>query len=680
MRVLGFMSNPFLSPSTLPYQLPPFEQIRTEHFLPAFEAGFAEHTAELERIATDPQDPDFINTIEALERSGRTLERVSVVFYTLSGADSTKSIQDIKSEISPRLAAHEDSIYLDRRLFGRVDAVASSAADLTDEQARLANEYRRRFVRAGARLDDAGAQRMRELNTCLSELSTDFMQKLLKDSNDAALVVSDPAELDGLSADDLAAAAAAAAEAGQDGSYLLSLVLPTPQPALASLTNRATRRKLHEAALNRGFGRNGQNTLGIAAEMAALRAEKAALLGFASHAEYATDSQTAPSLDAIHEMLDKLTPAAVRNAHMEAAQLREAAAADGIDLEPWDWAYYSEQVRREKFEVDLAALRPYFELERVLNDGVFFAANRLYGLTFTERSDLPGYHPDVRVWEVRNEDGTGLGLFLGDYYTRDTKRGGAWMHSLVSQSELLQTPAVVVNNLNIPKPSAGEPTLLTFDQVVTASHEFGHALHGLFSNVGYPLLSGTSVPRDFVEYPSQVNEMWMLWPEVVQNFAKHYSTGEDLPQDVIDRITAAAVWGEGFGTTEYLGAALLDLAWHELAPGPAVGDPEAFEAAALKEAGIPAELVPPRYRTGYFQHIFAGGYAAAYYAYIWSEVLDADTVEWFKDNGGLTRANGDRFRAELLSRGNSIDPLQAFRTFRGRSAEIQPLLLRRGLA
>ncbi|WP_146361819.1 M3 family metallopeptidase [Arthrobacter yangruifuii] len=674
------MDNPFLSPSTLPYQLPPFGQISEDHFLPAFDAGFARHTAEIEAIAANPEAPDFDNTVAALETAGQVLGRTALVFFTLSHADATEGVQKIEQQVGPQLAAHEDSIYLNRQLFERVQAVAGQQEGLDDEQARLVSEYQRRFIRAGAQLDDAGQARMRELNARLSELSTEFSQRLLKDTNDSALVLDDAADLAGLSDDDVASAAAAAREAGHEGKYLLSLVLPTAQPALASLTNREVRRQLHTAALNRGFRDNESNTLSIAAELAALRAEKAALLGFGSHAEYATDDQTAPSLDAIHEMLDKLAPAAVRNARAEAGELQDAAARDGHELAAWDWAFYSGQVRREKFDVDLAALRPYFELERVLTDGVFFAANRLYGLTFTERTDLSGYHPDVRVWEVKNEDGTGLGLFLGDYYTRDTKAGGAWMNSLVNQSRLLAQEPVVLNNLNLSKPAEGEPTLLSFDEVVTVFHEFGHALHGLFSSVTYPLLSGTAVPRDFVEYPSQVNEMWMLWPEVVRNFANHHVTGEPLAQDVIDRVNAAAVWGEGFATTEYLGATLLDLAWHELAPGETVEDPEAFEAQALQAAGVALDLVPPRYRTGYFKHIYASGYSAAYYAYIWSEVLDADTVEWFKDNGGLTRENGEHFRTELLSRGNGINPLQAFRNFRGRDAQIEPLLNRRGLA
>ncbi|MHA7264148.1 M3 family metallopeptidase [Arthrobacter sp. TMN-37] len=668
------MSNPFLEPSTLPYQLPPFESIEDGHYLPAFEAGFAEHLAEIGAITANPEPGDFDNTIAALERSGWILQRVAAAFYNRSSADSTAAIQEIETLIAPRLAAHQDNIHLDRALLERLRAVPGDGLDA--ESARLLAEYRRRFTAAGAELDDEAQQTLRALNAELSELSTEYQQRLLRDTNASALLLDTAAELDGLAEDDIAAASAAAEAAGHPGRFLLTLILPTNQPAMALLTDRSVRRRLYELSVNRGFRDTPDNTLGLASRMAALRAERAALLGFDTYAAAATDDQTAPSLAAIRDRLHALVGPAVRNARAEAAELEADA---GHPLEPWDWAFHSERVRRSKYDIDLAALRPYFELERVLRDGIFSAAGKLYGLSFTERPDLAGYHPEVRVWEVFNEDGSGLGLFLGDYYTRDTKNGGAWMNSFVDQSRLRGTRAVVVNNLNIPKPPPGEPTLLSFDEVVTAFHEFGHALHGLFSDVTYPTFSGTSVPRDFVEYPSQVNEMWMLWPEVVANYARHHASGEALPSNVIDRLTAASTWGEGFATTEYLGATLLDLAWHSLPAGTPVDDPEAFERRALREAGIDFALVPPRYRTGYFKHIFAGGYAAAYYAYIWSEVLDADTVEWFKSSGGLTRANGDTFRAELLSRGNSIDPLQAFRNLRGRDAELEPLLKRRGL-
>ncbi|MCU1564383.1 MAG: hypothetical protein JWN05_2762, partial [Arthrobacter sp.] len=426
-----------------------------------------------------------------------------------------------------------------------------------------------------------------------------------------------------------------------------------------------------------GSGGGSLDVLELVKDMVRLRAEKASLLGFANYAELTVDRQTAPDFEAVRAMMNRLAPAAARNADAEAEALADIA---GHPLEAWDWAYYSARVKRERYAVDEQALRPYFELDRVLKDGVFFAATSLYGITFHERPELAGYHPDVRVWEVRNPDGTELGLFLGDYYTRESKRGGAWMNSLVEQSELLNTRPVVINNLNISKPPAGEPTLLTLDELRTTFHEFGHALHGLFSSVTYPRFSGTSVPRDFVEYPSQVNEMWIMWPEVLANYARHHATGEALAQEVADKLNAAQLWGEGFATTEYLGAALLDLAWHVLDGSEVPEDALEFEAKALAAAGVAHRLIPPRYRTGYFQHIFAGaGYAAGYYSYIWSEVLDAETVEWFKENGGLTRANGDFFRAELLSRGNSRDPLESFRAFRGRDAGLEPLLKRRGL-
>lgn len=670
------MTNPFLIESPLPYGLPPFDQINDDHLLPAFDAGFEQHLAEVEAITANAEPATFENTVAALERSGAILYRVSVVFGTATSAHSTPNIQKIESEIAPRLAAHQDSIYLNKALYERFTSVDADRGELDDESRRLLAEYLKAFTRAGAQLDDAAQERLRAINGELSTLSTRFSQLVMNGANESALLIDDLNELEGLGSDDIATAAEAAKAAGHDGKYLLTLILPTAQPALESLANRTTRRRLFEASVNRGTGAGEFYSLDTAAAMASLRAERAALLGFDNHAAYATDDQTAPSLAAIHQMLDRLAPAAVRNAAAEAETLAEAA---GRPLEPWDWAFYSAQVRREKYDVDLAALRPYFELERVLQDGIFYAANKLYGLTFEERTDLPGYHPEVRIWEVKDENGSGLGLFLGDYYTRATKNGGAWMNPLVEQSALLGTSAVVVNNLNISKPPAGEPTLLTYDQVVTAFHEFGHALHGLFSNVTYPRFSGTSVPRDFVEYPSQVNEMWILWPEIVANYAKHYQSGERLPQEQIDKVIAAQQWGEGFATTEYLGAALLDLAWHEIEPGTVIEDPLAFEVEALRRAGVAVELVPPRYRTGYFKHIFAGGYAAGYYSYIWSEVLDADTVEWFKTNGGLTRENGDHFRRSLLSTGFSIDPLHAFRNFRGRDAEIAPLLKRRGL-
>jgi peptidyl-dipeptidase Dcp len=669
------MTNPLLSPSPLPFGLPPFAEIEDAHYAEAVEAGLVEHLAEIRAIVDNPEPASFENTALAMERSGRLLDRAAASLFTLVSAHATDPIRELETRLSPLFSAHRDAVYLNSGLFGRFAALDTAGLDA--EAARLVAEYLKEFRQSGIQLDQAGQDRLKAVNAELSRLGTEFGQRVKEAMKAAALLLDDEAELAGLAADDVASAAEAARTAGHDGKFLLTLIQPSNQPALASLENRDVRRRLYEASIGRGSGGGSLDVLDLVKDMVRLRAEKAALLGFANFAELTVDRQTAPDFAAVQTMMSRLAPAAVRNADAEAAALAEIA---GHPLEAWDWAYYSAKVKRERYAVDEQALRPYFELDRVLTDGVFFAATALYGITFHERSDLGGYHPDVRVWEVRNADGTELGLFLGDYYTRDTKRGGAWMNSLVEQSGLLGTRPVVINNLNISKPPAGEPTLLTLDELRTTFHEFGHALHGLFSSVTYPRFSGTSVPRDFVEYPSQVNEMWIMWPEVLASYARHHATGEALPQDIVDKLDAASLWGEGFGTTEYLGAALLDLAWHVLDGSGIPEDAVEFEAKALAAAGVAHSLIPPRYRTGYFQHIFAGGwYAAGYYSYIWSEVLDAETVGWFKENGGLSRANGDFFRSELLSRGNSRDPLESFRAFLGRDAELEPLLKRRGL-
>ncbi|MGP4032114.1 M3 family metallopeptidase [Pseudarthrobacter sp. 1C304] len=669
------MTNPLMSPSPLPFGLPPFADITAEHYAEAVEAGLAAHLAEIQAIVDTPEPATFENTALAMERSGQLLQRAAASFFTLVSADASDAIRELETTLAPRFSAHQDAVYLNRALFERFAAAPTDKLDA--ESARLVEEYLKEFRQSGIQLDDAGQERLKAVNAELSRLGTEFGQRVKEAMKAASLLLDDAAELAGLPADDVASAAEAARTAGHEGKYLLTLIQPSNQPALAALDNRDVRRRLYEASIGRGSDGSALDVQDLVKDMVRLRAEKAALLGFANYAELVVDQQTAPDFAAVQTMMNRLAPAAVRNADAEAEALAEVA---GHPLEAWDWAYYSAKVKRERYAVDEQALRPYFELDRVLHDGVFFAANALYGITFHERPDLAGYHPDVRVWEVRNADGTGLGLFLGDYYTRESKRGGTWMNSLVEQSGLRGTRPVVINNLNISKPPAGEPTLLTLDELRTTFHEFGHALHGLFSSVTYPRFAGTSVPRDFVEYPSQVNEMWIMWPEVLANYARHHATGEALPQEVVDKLDAAQLWGEGFGTTEYLGAALLDLAWHVLDGSEVPGDVLEFEAKALAAAGVAHHLIPPRYRTGYFQHIFAGaGYAAGYYSYIWSEVLDAETVEWFKDNGGLTRANGDFFRAELLSRGNSRDPLESFRAFRGRDARLEPLLKRRGL-
>ncbi|QHT55635.1 M3 family metallopeptidase [Cellulomonas sp. H30R-01] len=680
-------TNPFASPSTLPYGLPDYTAIREEHYRPALLAGMAEHRAEVEAIATDPAEPTVENTLVALERAGRLLHRAAVAFYNQASSDSTPGLDAIEEEVAPLLAAHRDAIYLDRRLFARVEALAEQAAagtlDLPEDAAWLLHRTQTAFVRAGVRLDDAAQARLRDLNAEISALDASFGRELLAATNQAAVLVTDESELDGLSDDARAAAAQAAAERGHEGAWLIELQLPTQQTPLAVLRDRGLRERVMRASLTRGAG-GDHDTRPALLGLARLRAEKARLLGYEHHADYVAQDATAGSADAVADLLARLAPVAVANARDEAAALQEVLERDhpGATLEPWDWAYCAEQVRQERRALDDARLRPYLELERVLADGVFRAATALYGLTFAERHDLTGYHPDVRVFEVFDADGSGLGLFLGDFWTRGSKRGGAWMNNLVDQSTLLDHPPVVVNNLNIPKPPPGEPTLLAWDEVITLFHEFGHALHGLLSAVRFPSQSGTEVPRDFVEYPSQVNEMWAWEPRILASYAVHHETGEPMPAEWVQTLLDARQDGEGFATTEYLAAALLDQAWYRLAPEDVPTDPpdvEPFEAAALAAAGVDFAPVPPRYRTTYFNHVFASGYSAGYYSYIWSEVLDADTVEWFRENGGLRRENGDVFRERLLSRGGSRDPLASFRDLRGRDADIAPLLARRGL-
>ncbi|MCQ4082422.1 M3 family metallopeptidase [Streptomyces sp. RB6PN25] len=668
--------NPFFTESTLPYKLPPFAGIREEHYGPALDRGMADQLSEIAAITACDEPPTFDNTVLALEGSGPLLRRVEWVFFNKAQADATPEIQEMEARYRPLLAAHRDAILLDRALFARIDVLYERRAELglDPESLRLLERRHTDFVRAGARLSPAEQEQLRVLNAELAELSTTFQQNLFADTKAAALVADSAEELAGLSPDALAAAATNATELGHDGKYVLSLKLFTNQPELASLGGRAVRERLFRASTTRGLRSNGE----LVVKIARLRAQRAALLGYPSHAAYVVDDMTAGAVEAVEDLLARLVPAAVANAEREADELR-AELPEGSTLEPWDWSYYAEKVRAATLDIDAAALRPYFELGRVLTDGVFFAAGKVYGLRFTEREDLVGYHPDVRVFEVTQEDGSPLGLFLGDFYARSSKRGGAWMNELVTQSRLFDERPVVVNNLNIAKPPAGEPTLLTFDEVRTLFHEFGHALHGLLSDVRYPSFSGTNVPRDVVEFPSQVNEMWMVWPEVMANYARHHRTGEPLPAELVDRIQEARRFGEGFRTVEYLAATVLDWAWHTIGAGTDPGDTEEFEAAALKAAGIDLPAIPPRYRSTYFAHAFSFDYSAGYYSYIWSEVLDADAVDWFTENGGMRRANGDTFRGILLSRGGSVDMMEAFRELRGRDPRIEPLLERRGL-
>jgi peptidyl-dipeptidase Dcp len=675
--------NPFFAPSPLPYQLPPFADIRDEDYRPAFERGMAEQITEVQAITANADAPTIENTLLPLERSGQILSRVSDVFYNKTSSDSNPFTDELEEELAPLLSAHRDAIRLDPALYSRIAALHEnrSTLGLGDESVYLVERYYTQFTLAGAGLPHTDKETLREYNQQLSTLTTRFEKNLLADTNDLALVIDDVSELDGLAPGEISAAAAAARERGLDGKHLITLVLPTSHPYLASLTDRGVRERLMRASRSRGARGNEHDNRALVLEITRLRAERARLLGFDTHAAAVTADETAKTPEAVARLLEQLAPPAARNARAEQRDLQEQINTSGehFELAAWDWAFYTERVRQAKYAVDSAAMRPYFELERVLKDGVFYAATMLYGITFTERPDLVGWHPEARVFEVANEDGSPVGLYIGDFYTRDSKRGGAWMNPLVSQSALLGTPTVVCNNLNVPKPAAGEPTLLSYDEVNTLFHEFGHALHGLFAQVTYPKFAGTNVHRDFVEFPSQVNEMWMLWPEILANYARHHETDEPLPQDLVDRISASVTFNQGFLTSEYLAAAMLDQSWHSIDADTEVDDVAGFEASALAAAGLDNTAVPTRYSSTYFAHTFSGGYDAGYYSYIWSEVLDADTVEWFRENGGLTRANGDRFRSRLLGVGGRMDPLAAYRDFRGRDAVIQPLLDRRGL-
>jgi len=671
--------NPFLTRSTLPYEIPPFAEITEEHYLEAFYAGTSEQLAEVESILAT-EEVTFENTIVALEKSGQTLNRVLNVFYNKSSSDTNNRIDEIEAEIAPKLAAHSDAIRLNPALFARIKKLVESNPSLDEESAWLLKRYYKDLLQAGAALDEIAREKVKKINEELSSLETQYSKNLLADTNDLAVFVDDEKELDGLSTNGIAACKAAAQARGVEDKWMIGMVNFTGHPNLASLKNRALRERIMRNSLIKGLRGNGFDTRKVLLRMAELRAERAKLFGLNSHAEYVLQEQTASHPDRVHEMLRKIAPAAVANARREASEIEKVISQNGKhELASWDWLYYTEKVRVEKYELDTTAMRPYFELESVLKKGVFFAAEKLYGMTFKERPDLVTYHPEARAFEVFNEDGSSIGLYIGDYYTRDSKRGGAWMNSLVDQNHLMGQKPVVVNNMNIPKPPAGEPTLLTYDETTTLFHEFGHAIHGLLSNVKYPRFSGTSVQRDFVEFPSQVNEMWILWPEVLDHYARHYQTGERLPQAWVDKLNESSTFNEGYATTSYLAAAVLDLAWHSLSDLSEVNDVEEFERKAITDYGLDFAPVPTRYRSTYFSHIFAGGYSAGYYGYIWSEVLDADTVEWFKSNGGLTRSNGDHFRNSLMSRGGSLDSMQMFRNFRGRDADIEPLLRRRGL-
>ncbi|MES2349513.1 MAG: M3 family metallopeptidase [Pseudomonadota bacterium] len=675
--------NPLAAASTLPFHYPAFDKIKDEHFLPAFAEGMRIQLKEIDAIANNKQPATFDNTIVAMEKSGALLTRVQTTFSNLQGANTNDKLDAIDSEMSPKLAAHNDTIFLNAKLFARVQSLYDKrdTLKLDAESKHLLERYHTDFVRAGAKLSAADKEKLKAINGTIATLQTTFTQNVLKETNASALVVDTRAELAGMSDAAIDAAAAAAKAKGMDGKFLVAVVNTSGQPPLAVLTDRAVREKLMALSLARGSHGGEFDNRDVVLKIAKARAEKATLLGYANFAAYSLEDQTAHDTAAVNKLLSELAKPAVNNARKEAADLQAVVDAEkgGFQIDAADWAFYTDKVRAQRFSLDENQLKPYFELNNVLTNGVFYAAGKLYGLSFKERKDLPVYNPDVRVFDVFDADGKQLAIFLADMYARSNKQGGAWMNEYISQSSLLGTHSVVANHLNIPKPPAGEPTLLTYDEVKTAFHEFGHALHGMFSNVKYPRFSGTNVPRDFVEYPSQVNEMWAVWPEVLANYAKHYKTGAPMPKELLDKVIATKKFNQGFLTTEYLSASLLDQRWHQLTPAQIPTDVLGFEAQSLKDMGVDFAPVPPRYRTTYFSHSFSGGYSAGYYAYLWSEKLDADTVEWFKEKGGLKRENGDWFRAKLLSRGGTDDAMNLFRNFRGRDAVIEPLLERRGL-
>jgi len=677
-------SNPFFAPSTLYMQLPPFDKIENEHFAPAFAAGMEKHLIEIEQIATNPEPATVENTIIAMERSRDLLGRVATVFFALASANTNDDIQALRSEIAPKLSTHRDTILLNSDLFERIETIHSQLDDLelNAETSRLVTETYKDFIRAGAGLSDEDKEKLKNMNSELASLGTQFSQNVLDEVNANAIIVDNKEQLDGLSKGQIAAAIEAAKSRDLEGKYVLPLLNTSGQPPLSSLTDRKLRERIHKTSLSRGNNGGDFDNREIVSRVLTIRAEKAELLGFENHAAYILSNQTAQTTEAVNERLATLTPPAISNAQREAVDLQTMIDAEGGDfkLASWDWDFYTEKLRSQRYNFDESQLKPYLEMNNVLEEGVFYAAEKLFGITFKLRPDLPTYHPDVKVWEVFEEDGSTLALFIEDFYARESKRGGAWMNAYVSQSNLLGNKPVVANHMNVSKPPVGEPTLLTWDEVVTMFHEFGHALHGMFSDVEYPSFAGTSVPRDFVEYPSQVFEMWADWPEVLANYASHHETGEPMSKELLDKVYASSKFNQGFTTTEYLQASLLDQSLHQLQAKdvPTAAQLIGYEIQALEAAGAKMDAIPPRYRTTYFSHIM-GGYSAGYYSYIWSEVLDADSVEWFKANGGMTRANGDHFRNTLLSRGGAEDAMQLFRNFRGAEPDIQPLLERKGL-
>jgi peptidyl-dipeptidase Dcp len=673
--------NPFFTKSPLLYETPAFDKIQDSDYGPAIEEGMKRQVAEIAAIADDPAAPTFENTLVPMERSGELLTRVAKVFFNLAQSNTDDAMQKVRAEEAPKLAAHQDSIFLNPKLYARVKAIYDRRASLglDPESAWLLERYHKQFIRAGAELPASEQPKLRALNEEEANLTTKYADMLLADTKGSSVVVSDRAELAGLSDADLASAADRAKERGLEGKWVFDLQNTTQQPALASLTNRALRQRILAASEARCDHGGPNDTKAIVARLAQLRAERAKLLGFPSYADYVLDDQMAKTPDHALKLLTDMAPAATQKARDEAARMQREIDKEkgGFRLSAADWELYREKVRKADYDFDQAQVKPYFALDRVLQDGVFFAANQMYGITFKERKDLPVYNPDVRVWEVFDADGKSFALYYGDYFQRGNKGGGAWDDSFVDQTSLLGTRTVAVNVLNFQKPSPGQPALLSFDDVGGLFHEFGHALHGMFQNIKYPTLGGT--PRDWVEMPSQFNEHWALEPAVLAHYAHHYQTGEPIPQALVDKIRKTKTFNQGYMTTEYLAAALLDLAWHAQPPGAPLPDVDAFEKAALERFGVAMAEVPPRYRTTYFSHIWDGGYSAGYYAYLWAELIDDDAYYWFREHGGMTRANGQRFREMILSRGGTADVADLYRAFRGRDPIVQPLLEQRGL-
>lgn len=670
------VDNVLMKPSPLQYMAPEFDKFGTSDYEPAFDAGIAQQKAQITAIANNPAPATFKNTLVELELSGELLDRVSTAFYNLSGLISNDEYQRIAAKMAPVLSAHSDDIYLNKALFSRVETINDNKAKLNAEDQRLVEFYYTKFVNAGAKLDEAQKAKMREINAELAKLSTAFSQNVLKSFKEDVVLVTDKSELAGLSDAEIASLAAAAKKAGKEG-YMITLVNTTQQPILSSLENRKLRERIFKASTTRAQNTNGP----IIIKETNLRAQKAALLGYKDWASYVMTTRMAKTTENVYGILDDLAPKAVNKAKAEAAEIQKVIDASGetFAVQPWDWAFYSEKVRQAKYDLDPALVKPYFEMQSVIHNGLFFAMEKLYGITFKERKDLPLYHEDVMAFEVFNADGSSIGLFYMDPYAREGKRGGAWMSAYVSQSGLKGTKPVIYNAQNIPKPADGQPTLMTFDEVTTMFHEFGHAAHGLFSDVKYPSLAGTATARDFVEFPSQANEDWNIEPTVLANYAKHYKTGEPIPKELLDKVLESQNFNQGFGTTEYLAAALLDMEWHSFGVDKKITDVQKFEHDALEKHGIAYYPVPPRYKSCYFSHTFAGGYSAGYYAYLWTEVFAADAFAHMTKQGGLTRDNGDSFRKEILSKGNSRDLMQSYIEFRGQKPTTDALLKRRGL-